>query len=455
MSGLTQILETARRALSSQRAGLNVASHNIANASTEGYSRQRITFQATPPEQTSLGLLGTGVTIAHVGRIRERFIDQQIRAARDSYGESTAQQRVLSQIEAVMNEPSAQGLQSALNRLFNAFRNLAQHPEEPSARNDLLQQALQLSQSFRRLNGSLVQLRNGLLSDVQNKTERINQLTDEIAQLNRQIVAIHAAGQDPSDIKDQLDVRLDELSQLVPVKMFENAAGAVSVSIGGTMVASSAGSVPLKLQISASSASIVIASSGRPVSFMGGEVGGILDSYNSIIPGYLQTLDDLAQALISRVNAIHSTGYGLGTPPPTGVNFFSGTGAADIDVDASVRSNVNAIAASRDGSPGNNEIALALAGVEDERLVAGNTLTLGQSYRSFVSQVGSAITSAETTSKAQELVLMQLENQRNSVSGVSLDEEMANMIRYQRSFDAAARMVSTVNEMFETILRMV
>jgi flagellar hook-associated protein 1 FlgK len=166
-------------------------------------------------------------------------------------------------------------------------------------------------------------------------------------------------------------------------------------------------------------------------------------------------LDDLAQALISRVNAIHSTGYGLGTPPPTGVNFFSGTGAADIDVDASVRSNVNAIAASRDGSPGNNEIALALAGVEDERLVAGNTLTLGQSYRSFVSQVGSAITSAETTSKAQELVLMQLENQRNSVSGVSLDEEMANMIRYQRSFDAAARMVSTVNEMFETILRMV
>ena len=455
MSGLTQILEAARRALSSQRAGLNVTSHNIANASTEGYSRQRITFQPTPPEHTPLGLLGTGVTIAHVGRIRERFIDQQIRSARDSYGESTAQHRVLSQIEAVMNEPSAQGLQSALNRLFNAFRNLAQHPEEPSARNDLLQQALQLTQSFRRLNGSLVQLRNDLLNDVQNKVERINQLTDEVAQLNRQIVAISVTGQDPSDVKDQLDVRLDELSKLAPVKTFENATGAVSVSIGGTMVASSAGSVPLKLQTSGSSASIVIASSGRPVPIVGGEVGGILESYNSIIPGYLQTLDDIAQALITRINSIHSTGYGLGTPPLSGLNFFSGTGAADIDVDASVRSNVYAIAASSDGSPGNNEIALALAAVEDERLVAGNSLTLGQGYRSFVSQVGSAITSVDTTSKAQELVLQQLENQRSSVSGVSLDEEMANMIRYQRSFDAAARMVSTVNEMFETLLRMV
>lgn len=455
MGGLTQILETARRALNSQRAGLNVTSNNIANASTEGYSRQRITFQPTLPERTPFGLLGTGVMVAHVGRVRERFIDQQIRNASNTYGDSTAQQRILSQIEAVINEPGTNGLHGVLSRFFNAFQSLALHPEEPSTRNEVLQQGIQLTQSFRRLNNSLSQLRNDLLSNLQVKLDRINQLTDEIAGLDRQVIALSTAGQDPSDVKDQLDSKLDELSQLAPVKVFEDQRGAVMVSIGGSMVASSAGSVPLKLQVVGSTATIVGEVSGREVLFNAGEVGGIQKSYNSIIPGYQATLNEIAQALITRVNAVHASGYGLGVPPPTGISFFSGTDATDIGIDPAVASNINMIAASADGAPGDNQIALTIAGIQDEPLLRGNTLTLGQGYRSFVSEIGSAITSADNTAKAQQLVLTQLENQRSSVSGVSLDEEMANMIKFQRSFDAAARMVSTVNEMFETILKMV
>lgn len=455
MSGLSQILETARRALNSQRAGLNVTSHNIANASTEGYSRQRITFQATPPERTPLGLLGTGVTVAHVGRVRERFIDQMIRGARDTLGESTTQQRILSQVEAVVNEPGTEGLHGALSRFFQAFQTLALHPEEPSTRNEVLQKGIHVTQSFRHLSESLSQLRTDLLSDLQVKLDRVNQLTEEIAALSRQVIAIATAGNDPSDVKDQLDLKLDELSQLAPTNVFEDQHGAVMVSIGGTMVASKAGSVPLKLQVTGTAATIVGEVSGREVVFNAGEIGGIQKSYNQLLPDYQAKLDEIARALIARVNTIHASGYGLGTPPSTGNNFFSGTNALDIAVDPAIVSNVQLIAASLDGSPGDNRIALALAGIEDEPLLGGNTITLGQGYRNFVSVIGTAITTADATARSQQLVLTQLENQRSAVSGVSLDEEMANMIKFQRSFDAAARLVSTVDKMFETLLTMV
>lgn len=455
MSGLSQILEIARRALNSQRAGMNVTSHNIANASTTGYSRQRVEFQATAPERTSLGLLGTGVTTQHIGRVRERFIDQQIRSASDTLGESSTQQSILGQIEAVVNEPSDTGLSSALTGFFNAFQSLALHPEETSSRNEVLQKGIQLGRSFQRLSNSLSQLRSDLLDDVDSKLDRINQLTEEISDLDVQITAMTTAGLDPSDAKDQLDLKIDELSKLASTKVSEDQSGSVMISIGGTMVASRAGSVALKSDASGGTLKIVMAASGREVPIGSGELGGLLKIYNTTIPGYQSSLNEIASALIDRVNTVHAGGYGLGSPPTTGENFFSGTDATNIVVDSAITSNINAIAASATGDPGNNDTALALAGVQDELLVNGSTKTLAQAYRGLVSTIGSDIQSAENTANAQELVLEQLENQRSAVSGVSIDEEMTSLIKYQRSFEAAARVVTTVDDMFETVLNLV
>ncbi|MBI3578672.1 MAG: flagellar hook-associated protein FlgK [Ignavibacteriales bacterium] len=455
MSGLSQILETARRALNSQRAGMNVTSHNIANASTEGYSRQRVEFQATPPEKTPLGLLGTGVTTEHIGRVRERFIDQQIRGANDTLGESSSQQSILGQVEAVVNEPSDAGLSGAFTKFFNAFQSLSLHPEESSTRNEVLQQGVQLTQAFQRLSKSLSQLKSDLLNDVNTKIDRVNQLTKEISDLDVQITAITTSGYDPSDAKDQLDLKLDELSKIVPIKVAEDQRGSVMVSVGGTMVASRAGSVSLKSLASGTTVKVVGEVSGKDVTVGSGELGGILKSYNTTIPGYQSKLNQIAAALISRVNTLHAAGYGLGTPPPTGNNFFAGTDATDIKVDPAVTSNISNIAASADGSAGNNGVATAIAHVESEALLNGNTTSIPQAYRGLVSEIGSDITSSDNIAKAQQLVLTQLENQRSAVSGVSIDEEMTNLIKFQRSFDAAARIVTTANEMFQTILDLV
>lgn len=455
MGGLSQILETARRALNSQRAGMEVTSHNIANAGTEGYSRQRVEFQATLPERTTLGLIGTGVTTLHIGRVRERFIDQQIRNASGTYGESSKQQSVLSQVEAVVNEPSQGGISGALTKFYNAFQDLSLHPEETSTRNDVLQQGVMLTQSFQRLSTSLVQLKSDLLNDVNAKLERINQLTQEISDLDVQITAVTTSGYDPSDAKDQLDLKLDELSKLAAIKVSEDQRGSVMVSIGGTMVASRAGAVALKSLASGTTVKVVGAVSGKDVTIASGGLGGIFKAYNTVIPGYQSKLNQIAAALITRVNTLHAAGYGLGTPPPTGNNFFAGIDATDITVNPAIVANVGNIAASADGFAGNNQVALAIAHVENELLLNGNTQTISQSYRGLVSEVGSDITSADNIAKAQEMVLTQLENQRSAVSGVSIDEEMANLIKYQRSYDAAARIVTTANEMFQTILDLV
>ncbi|MBI5474543.1 MAG: flagellar hook-associated protein FlgK [Ignavibacteriae bacterium] len=455
MPGLFGLLELGRRALSAQSSAMNVTSHNIANASTPGYTRQRANLGATLPALTAQGLfLGTGVNLDSIDRLRDRFIDMQYRQANTSLGSASLRQSILSQIEAVLNEPSDSGLQSAMSSFFNSFQELANHPEETGPRTNVLQQATRLVQTFNRMSNSFTTQRNDLVEDVTRKVDRINQLTHDIGELNNQIVTMRGVGQEPSDLMDQRDLKLDELSKLTNVSVSQDSQGSMLVSIGGTLVASNGSS--LAIQVSVTAAEMKVSTvTGADVPVTGGELSGVLDLYNNVIPGYMSQLDSLANTIITRVNAVHSAGYGLGNPPPTGVTFFTGNSAGNIGIYSQVASNTNFIAASSNGQPGNNDTALALFGITNERLLDGNTQTLSQYYGRFVSTVGSALSSAEGETSGIELILGQLDAQRESVSGVSLDEEMTNLIRFQRSFEAAARVVNTANELFDTILNMV
>jgi flagellar hook-associated protein 1 FlgK len=455
MAGLSEIFEIARRAMMSQRVAINVTSHNIANASTSGYSRQRVDLAPTKPVLSPFGLLGTGVTVASIGRIRDAFIDQQIRSSNDVLGSASTQQQILSQVEAALNEPSDSGLSALLSKLFNAFQDLAVHPEESSTRNAVLQQAVLLTQKFHGLSSSLKQVRADLFNDVNTKIARINQLATELSDLDVQITNAAAVGVDPSDAKDLRDLKLDELSSLVDVSVSEDKSGSLMISVGGTVIASRSGAVALNALIVGDQIQIATADAGIPVTVRSGQLGGVLDMHNDTIANYLARLDDLAVALIDRVNTVHAAGFGLGTPPPTGINFFTGVNAGNIAVDSSILNNINNIAASSDGSPGDNRTALALAGIANEPLMNGNTVSLLQSYNGLVSEIGTTINAVDNTAKSQGLIQQQLENQRAATSGVSLDEEMTNLIKFQRSYEAAARVITTVDDMFQTIMSMV
>ncbi|MBK7258351.1 MAG: flagellar hook-associated protein FlgK [Ignavibacteriae bacterium] len=479
MSGISQVLEIARRALLAQQYQMNVTGHNIANASTPGYSRQRANVVTTSPTESGGGMLGTGVMVQSVDRLRNRFIDTQIRSSNDAYGQASQEYQILSQIEATYNEPDA-GLNTTMSSFFSAWHSLVTHPEDSVTRNSLMLAGKNVTNVFHRLNTEMSSLRTSLRDEIQAKLDRINTLTSEIGDLNLQLTAANVSGVNTGDMRDTIGTKLEELSGLANISASEGPNGTVSVMLGSVLIADNGGSHTLK--ISTSPNATIAGSSfdqlrvttelGVETQLSGGETGGLLKSYNTTIPDALGRLDRLAEALVSEVNKYHATGYGLQEPPQTGINFFSGSGAASIEIDltdtsggaqpGSNASLANIAAASVAGASGNNDIALLIASAFDKKsLTTGGGasllggLSISAYYNQSVTWLGSAINSADTVMQSQEQVLTQLNMQRDAVSGVSLDEEMTNMIKFQRAFDAAAKLVNTADEMFQTILNMV
>ena len=455
MAGLNDVLNSARSALIAQQLAMEVTSNNVANANTPGYSRERVDFEQSQTTPINKGLLGTGVTASHIGRARDRMIDQQLWGASDSNGMATTEQSILSQVESALNEPSDNGLSETMNSFFSAFQNLSAQPESSAARNNVIQQAQLLSQSFHNIDANIAQTRSNLVADVQSKLDSINQLTSDISSLNVSIANATTQGMDPSALEDQRDLKIDTLSGLVKVNVVDNSDGSVMVSIGGTEVASTSGSVALTSNINGDQIQISAGNSTVPIQITSGELGGDLECYNTTLPDYSSKLDAAANALITQVNSIHSTGYGIDTPPSTGVNFFTGSSATDINVNADVVNDPDKIAASSSGSTGDNQIALAMANLQNSAVMNGGTETIPQYYNSFVSSVGADANSAQNTSSNQQLIINQLQSQRSSVSGVSIDEEMTNLTQYQQAYQAASEVVNVVNQMMQSIITMV
>jgi flagellar hook-associated protein 1 FlgK len=376
-----------------------------------------------------------------------------MRDVNQSMSRSSMENQLLTQVQSSFNEPSDTALSGTLTQFFNAWQDLSVNPEDSASRNAVLQRATLLTGSLHSLNGQLTQLRSSLQDDVNDRVNKINTLTSELSQLDLQVTSAKALGQDANDAMDQRDEKLQELAGLINVSY--DARGSMTVSTGGSVIASGAGSVPLQSSVVGNQIVIQAGAGGPTIPVTGGELGGVLDMYNTQIPATLAQLDQVAGALITRVNQLQQAGYGLGTPPPTGTPFFTGTGAADINVNPLVQGNINLIAASSDGTPGDNANALAIANVQTEPLLNGNSETIGQFYNGMVSSLGSAVDSSQNTSQQEQSVLTGLQNQQSSVAGVSIDEEMTNLITFQRGYDAAAKVITAVDQMFQTIIAMV
>jgi flagellar hook-associated protein 1 FlgK len=479
MGGISGLLETARRALLAQQFGISVTGHNIANASTAGYSRQRADLVATTPEDTAFGLLGTGVTVASVTRLHDEFIGQQIRTSNSALEAATAEYNTLSQVESTFNEPSDTSMSGVLSDFFSAWQDLSTDPESAVSRNALMLKGKTLADTFHRLYSETNTLRTSLRDELSAKVEQINALAGEISDLNVNIVAATASGFNAADLKDLRDTKIDELSKLANITVSQDSKGASLISVGGTMIGGN--STHLNLKVASGTAAtvegtsfdqlrVVTDSGGAEVGLTSGEAGSILKSYNTTIPGTLGRLNQLASALISAVNAQHSAGYGDQSTPQTGINFFMGTDASTIAIDLTNPSaapgsspSIDNIAASASAaSPGDNSVALAIAQIISTHGLTSSSgvtllggLSLSEYYNQTVTNIGSAVNGANTLMQSQQLVVSNLAAQQDSVAGVSLDEEMTNMILFQHAYESAAKIVSTVNEMYTTLLDMV
>ncbi len=460
MSSLFGTLSIAIRSLLAQQGAIGTTVNNIANANTPGYSRQRPVLREEEPVFDGRLLIGTGVTMSSIESIRDKILELRIQQETQQQGSTDAFVTSMEQVEALFNETAGVGLQEMLSKFFDSFQALSVNPTNLPLRQAVLTSAENLAGAFRQTTTSLATVRSGLDRSIVQAVDEINQLTSQIAGLNGQIQALEGTGQDAGALEDQRNTALGQLSGLVDIAVIDSGHGswAITTTSGAALVAGVI-SVPLEAQIDPASGMHHVYSQGTDISsaFAGGKIKGLLEARDDAIPSVQSDLDDLAAALISSVNSLHETGYNLNGS--SGLDFFtpfaqlvpgSNEGAAASFTVA--LTDPAKVAVSSDGTPGSNGIATALAALRDQAVVAGQKV--GDFYANMVFRIGNQISDARTQQEAGNLVLTQLQNQRSAVSGVSLDEEAASLIRYQRAFEASARVIAVVDELTTTLLNM-
>jgi len=461
MAGLFQGLEIGKRALATNQVWLQTIGHNVANVNTPGYSQQKVRISTTYPQETNIGLIGSGVQATNVYQIRDAFLSQQYRAENKEVGEWTAQEKTLAQIESILNEPNDDSLGSMIDQFWSAWSDLAkpENVSSASARHNLVSVTNVLTDGIHTTYKKLEDMRKSIDSDVNRLVSEVNLLTSEIASLNRQIVSVEHGGEVANDLRDRQAMLIDELSAYVDVNTNRQKNGATTVYIGAMAIVDNDKSYNVDTVRNKSgnlaTSNIVWEGTSQVIKNTAGELKGMLEIRDNTIPDYLAALDQLAATLVGEINSLHSTGYDLNNN--TGINFFDPThvSAGDISLNIDLENNVDMIAASQSDDPdaiGDNTNALAIAALKDSLLMSNGTTTVSEYYSALLGTIGVDSANATRLKENHSLLLNQIENQRQSVQGVSLDEEMTQMIKYQQAYDAAARIITTMDEALDTVI---
>ncbi|MEE4112167.1 MAG: flagellar hook-associated protein FlgK [Desulfobacteraceae bacterium] len=459
------MLNVARTALITQQKALDITANNIANVNTEGYSRQRLNMEQNEPVRYEGGTLGTGVRANRtIQRIYDRFLAAQIAGAASKEGRWDAQLETLEKAELMFDDASGYGLNSAMTEFWNSWQDVANNPSGYTERATLMANAEHLTLVFNKLSRDLSHVQKDSDASIKGAVENINGLTSEIASLNLKIAEVEAGNQhSANEFRDQRDLKLKALSSLVDVNSFEDADGYLTIlTASGHTLVDRTRSWDLTTDTNANGFQDVFweSSSGAQQNMTSdlstGKLKGWIEARDVIIPDYLTRLDDMAVAMANAVNTQHSGGLDLNGNP--GVDFFSPfTGALDITVNGLIVNDTNLIAAAAntEGVPGGNSNAIAMAEIQNRLLMSGGSATIDDFYNGLVSDVGWFISQAKVNMDHQSTVSLQLATYREEVSGVSMDEEMVNMVQFQSAYNAAAKMVSTVDEMLDALIAMV
>ncbi|WP_251554712.1 flagellar hook-associated protein FlgK [Neobacillus muris] len=475
-------LELGKRALYAQQAALSTTSHNIANANTTGYTRQRAEMQATNAmpvpgmhNDQSPAQMGTGVEVTKLVRLRDDYADVQYRGENKNLGYWEAKSDTLSKLEEVLNEPSDTGLSYVMDQFWQGWQELSKDPDSAANRAVLRQRGVAVAETFHQIADSLSQMKTDLKTVIKTKTDEVNSLAKQISGLNDQISRLVPNNYQPNDLYDQRDVLLDQLSKLVDVTVSPSSTGMIDVAVGGQLLVSGQTSSSLTIEFDRSADGTINSSDvkigGKQANLDSGELLGRLESFGldgtGTIPDMENQINLLVGKLAGAINAVHNPSSdepaawnldNIAGVSAEKVDFFIGTTAGEIEVNPRIMESLNLIAAARteaDGtsSSGNGDNAKAIADLKFSQMdFAGATSTADDFYRNIIGTLGIDSQEAARMQDNSQVIINQVENRRQSVSGVSLDEEMANMIKFQQAYNAAARVVTTMDECLDKII---
>lgn len=452
-------IETGLRALRAQQLALELTGHNIANADTPGYSRQVPRMTASDPytiptmnRLDAAGQVGTGVEVYGIMRMRDEFLDRQIQYENSSLGRWESRQSSLEQLEVIFQEPSKNGLAAQIDLFWKHLEELATRPDNISVRSTVLENGKNLAVTFNHLHEQLVNYQMDLDKQAQILVERINSLSKQIADLNKEIGKIKALGEEPNDLLDKREVLLQELSGIANITVQKDNLSRYTISIEGTILVSGDNSFDLSTVTNAEGfAEVVFSTNNRPVKISDGKLKGLMEMRDMDIRYYLSAINNFASTMITRFNEAHRAGYGLDNS--TGLDFFSGNDASNIGVNIVLEDLEKIAASTLIDAPGNGENAVNLANViNKELLMNGGTATLSVYYSSVIAKLGVDAEKADTMVINQDILVKHLHNRQESVAGVSLDEEMANLMKFQNSYNAAARLITAMDEILDKLI---
>lgn len=504
MASTFHSIETAKRSLFTQTTALSTTGHNVANANTEGYSRQKVNMQAAIPMEpfaflhsTTPGQLGTGVEFDSITRVREKFLDDQYRNENTNFGSWSIQRDTLEKLEAIVNEPSNTGFRTVMDNFYKSWSDLSKNPEDVTARRIVKETTLALTDAMNQISRQLNALSEDLDSNIAVKANEIQGYLGNIANLNSAIVKVESLGDNANDLRDQRDLMADKLSKIMNITVTDSPQGYQIQMNGQALVTGGAVQVPVDPAF--------LNTAYTAGTLTNGEVHGMIKSRDTLVSDYQKQMDELANTLangdieitlpagsvipatnalglaggalatdtkvtVKGLNGLHQLGYTMDGTTSPGLPFFTATDggtaitAGNISLNAEILADPNKIATSMrtvDASgnetviKGNNTLAILIANLKDTPMKSADGLrnaTIGAQFSAIVGQLGVQSQEAARQTSNSEFLVEQVETRRQSVSGVSLDEEMSNMIKFQHAYNASARFMTTYDELLDKLI---
>jgi flagellar hook-associated protein 1 len=458
MGTLTSLMDLSSQALMADQNALNVTANNVANQNTPGYTREVVNWQSTDAVTLSGTTYSAGITSTAVSQ-RDRVLEQRVQQQTQTQSQSGALESALQQVQDIFGltstttAPSSTALGSAMNSFFNSLSTLEGNPSDAATRQSVLTAANDLTSAFNSAANQLAQVSAGLDQQVGTVVGQVNALTTTIASLNQQI-ATTSPNADAGTLEDQRQSAIAQLSQYVGLNQITTESNGITLTTANGAVLVS-GSQSYALSTTQVLGQTDVVANGQDVTsgLTGGQLGGVLQARDQEIPTYASALDTLAYGLGTAVNQQNALGTD-GSGNPGGAIFTlpaSAAGAASSIQVATTDPNAVAAAATGEGTSGSGN-AVAMADLATANVAGGDTAS--GFLASFLGQIGNDTAGATTDNTAQQAVLTQLTSQRDSLSGVSLDDEASNLTQYQRSYEAAAKVFSIVDSLLASALNL-
>lgn len=458
--------------LQASKQSLNTVSHNISNANNKNYVRQSAIHATNSYTTTSVGRLeiGTGVNIAEIRQIRDEFLDLKLRREISSFGYHYAKSQILEDIEAVFNEITSSGLQKVMDDFWNNWNELYKEPESLTIRGLVHESSVAFVDTVNHISTQLTNIKMNLNNEILIKVNETNDILKRIGELNHKIKLVEGENSrvKANDYRDERNALLDRLAELIPVTAYENSFGEVVVHLRGKELVS--GNFISTIDIEHDNnglAHLYFYNTNEKIDLNGlGELGGFIDARDKSVTEYMNRLDILVYTIANEINALHRTGYDL--LGETDNNFFVGldgigNAAANIRVNPDL-ANFNKIAISRSGNIGDGDIAKDIYELRNKVLFGIYNpedpfsdpdkleMNIDDYYRDIILSLGLEREASRTIANNQDFLIKSIDEKRKSISGVSLDEEMADMIKFQHSYVANSRVINAIDEMIETIV---